>query len=198
MIKKSILSLGVLLSLLTFITPAYGATYTIDPEHTQVSFKVKHLGISYVRGLFTKLEGSIEYDPANVASSKTMATIQAASIDTDNKKRDDHLRSADFLNAAKYPKLSFVSKEVKNVKEDSFTVVGDLTLHGITKSIELDVEVGGMAKDPWGNERVAFSSETELNRKDFGLAWSKLLESGGLVVGDEVKIAIEVEGIKQK
>ena len=184
------------LSLILFASPVFAATYTIDSAHTQVQFKVKHMGISNVNGAFADFEGTFEFDPKNIAASKTTAKIVAKSIDTANDKRDTHLRSADFLNIEKFPSISFVSKEVKDVDGESFKVVGDLNIHGVTKTVTLDVEFNGAVTDPWGKERAGFSASTKINRKDFGLTWSKLLETGGLVVDDMVKIELEVEGIK--
>lgn len=185
---------------LTFLFPALAsaADYTIDAEHSKIAFKVKHLGISSVIGHFATFSGSFLFDPQNVANSKAQASITAKSINTDQTKRDDHLRSPDFLNVEKSPEITFVSKEVKPLKEGMFQVVGDLTINGLTKSVVLDAEYGGSANDPWGNERAAFSASTTLNRKDFGIVWNKVLETGGLVVGEDVKISLEIEGIKKK
>ena len=176
---------------------AVAATYEIDTTHAQIQFKVKHLGISSVRGVFKDFAGTFEYDPKNVQASKANAKIKTISIDTENKKRDDHLRSADFLDADGKPEISFVSKEIKDVNDQSFTLVGDLTIRGVTKLVELKTEFGGTATDPWGKERAAFSASTTINRKDFGIVWNKVLETGGLVVGEDVKIEIDVEGVKK-
>lgn len=188
------------LALLTLLFPTFAsaADYTIDPEHSKIGFKVKHLGISSVVGHFGSFTGNFIYDPQNVASSKAQASITAKSINTDQTKRDDHLRSPDFLNVEKSPEITFVSKEIKPLNEGTFQVIGDLTINGITKSVVLDTEYGGSANDPWGNERAAFSASTTLNRKDFGIVWNKVLETGGLVVGEDVKISLEIEGIKKK
>jgi polyisoprenoid-binding protein YceI len=125
-------------------------------------------------------------------------TIQTASINTNKQKRDDHLKSPEFLNVEKYPTITFKSREIKKGNGEDFTIVGDLTINGVTKEVELDAEYGGRATDPMGNERTAFTAETEIDRKDYGITWNKTLDSGGLVVGDEVKIELEVEGIKKK
>lgn len=185
------------LALLLLTSSAQAATYTIDTAHTEVGFKVKHLGISNVRGKFVDFTGTFEFDPENIAASKTTATIKTASVDTANEKRDDHLRSPDFFNTEQHPIMSFTSKEVKNINGKSFTVSGDLTLNGITKQIDLAVEHTGVAIDPWGSQRAAFLATTTINRKDFGLTWNKLLEAGGVVVGDEVTIEIALQGIKE-
>ena len=184
-------------TLLLTSSNALAASYKIDTTHAQIQFKVKHFGISSVKGIFTDFEGTFEYDPENVKASKAEAKIKAASVNTANKKRDDHLRADDFLNATATPEISFVSKEIKDVDGATFTIVGDLTIRGITKPVELETEFGGAAKDPWGNERAAFIAKTTINRKDFGIEMSKTLETGGLIVGEDVKIEIELEGIKQ-
>ena len=165
-------------------------------NHSSIGFKIKHLAISNVPGKFTKYSGTFEYDPNNVAASKADATIEIASIDTEEIKRDDHLRSADFFDIKNFPQMTFKSKEVHPSGKDSFKVNGDLTIRGITKPVTLDVTYNGEVTDPWGNVKAGFSATTNINRKDFGLTWNKVLETGGLVVGEEVKIAIEVEGKK--
>lgn len=174
--------------------------YQIDPAHTQIIFKVRHLGISNVTGRFDVFEGSYAFDPDNAASSRVEATISAASVNTNEADRDKHLRSDDFLNVEKHPNITFKSKSVTKDPGDSddYTIVGDLTINGVTKEVELDAEYGGHTTDPWGNERTAFEAETKINRKDFGLTWNKTLDAGGFVVGDEVKITLEVEGIHKK
>lgn len=180
------------------LNSAYAASYTVDPAHTQIIFKIKHLAFSTVSGNFVDFDGEFDFDPDNIAAAKANATIKAKSVNTSNEKRDDHLRSDDFFGVEKHPELTFLSKEIKDVKGNSFIVVGDLTINGVTKSIELDAEYSGAATDPWGNERVAFSAESKIDRKDFGLTWNKAIEAGGFVVGDEVKIVLEVQGIKKK
>jgi polyisoprenoid-binding protein YceI len=174
--------------------------YQIDPAHSQVIFKVKHLGISNVTGRFDIFEGSYTFDSDNAANSKVEATISAASVNTNEADRDKHLRSDEFLNVEKHPNITFKSKSVTKDPGDSddYTIVGDLTINGVTKEVELDAEYGGKTTDPWGNGRTAFEAETKINRKDFGLTWNKTLDAGGLVVGDEVKITLEVEGIHKK
>ena len=176
---------------------AAAANYKIDAAHTEVGFKVKHLGISSVRGLFKEFAGTFAFDPQDIKSSSVKATIKTASVDTAVEKRDTHLRSDDFLDAKQHPDIMFVSKSIKDIKGDSFTVVGDLTIHGITKPVELKTTYNGSVKDPWGNEKAGFSAETVINRKEFGLKYNDLLETGGMVVGDEVKVQIELEATKQ-
>ncbi|MFI5322705.1 MAG: YceI family protein [Thermodesulfobacteriota bacterium] len=177
---------------------AEAVTYIIDPDHSQVIFKVKHMGISTVTGRFDLLNGTYNFDEKNPANSSVDVTIKTASVNTNKQKRDDHLRSPDFLNIGKYPTITFKSKEVKKGKGDDFTIIGDLTINGVTKQVQLDSQYGGKAVDPMGNERTAFTAETTINRKDYGITWNKTLDSGGLVVGDDVKISLEVEGIKKK
>jgi polyisoprenoid-binding protein YceI len=175
---------------------SYAADYQIDPSHSSVVFKVKHLAISSVPGRFGDVSGTFKFDPANIEASSAEAKISVASINTMDAKRDDHLKSAEFLDIAKFPALTFKSTKIEKVSDTEFKATGDLTLHGVTKPVTLDVEYGGAAKDPWGKERAAFEARTKINRKDFGLAWSKTLETGGLVVGDDVQISLEIEGVK--
>ncbi len=203
LIKKSIVSL-LFLGLTTLMTAptidlAQAAEYMIDPDHSQVMFKVKHMGISTVTGRFDLFEGAYTLDRDNLENSKVETKIVANSVNTNKQKRDKHLRSEDFLDVEKYPEITFVSKEVKKGSDDNFTIVGDLTIHGVTKSVELDaVYEGHVPKDPWGFDRTAFTASTKIDRKDFGLVWNDVLETGGLLVGDEVKIVLEIEGIKKQ
>jgi polyisoprenoid-binding protein YceI len=192
-----ILKMGILSLLFLSGTIASAATYSVDPDHTLIQFKVKHLAIATVRGSFVDFTGEFDFDPENIGSASASATIAAKSVDTNNKKRDDHLRSDDFFAVEKHPEIKFVSKEIKNVEGNNFTVIGDITINGVTKPIELDAVFNGAATDPWGNERAGFTAESKLDRRDFGLTWNKALEAGGFVVGDEVKIHLEVEGIKK-
>jgi polyisoprenoid-binding protein YceI len=177
---------------------AEAVSYAIDPDHSQVIFKVKHMGISTVTGRFDLMEGSYTFDDKDISNSSVETTIQSASVNTNKQKRDDHLKSPDFLNVGKYPTIMFKSKEVKKGDGDDFTIVGDLTINGVTKQVELDAEYGGKAVDPMGNERTAFTAETKIDRKDYGLTWNKTLDTGGLVVGDDVRIELEIEGIRKK
>jgi len=177
---------------------AEAIVYDIDPDHSQVIFKVKHLGISTVTGRFDLFAGSYAFDEADMASSKVEMDIVASSINTNKKKRDDHLKSNEFLDIEKYPSITFKSKEVKKSSGGDFQIVGDLTIHGVTKEVTLDADYEGSVTDPWGNDRSAFTASTEINRKDFGMEWNKALEAGGFLVGDEVIITIEIEGIKKK
>lgn len=175
---------------------SWAADYKIDPAHSSIGFKVKHLAISSVPGTFGEFSGTFSYDPANVAASKAEAQITVKSINTADVKRDDHLRSGDFLDTEKFPNITFKSQKVEGVSDSEFKAHGDLTIHGVTKPVVLNITYGGSAVDPWGNHRAAFVASTKINRKDFGLTWSKTLETGSLVVGDDVLITLEIEGIK--
>lgn len=188
-------SLSALLVLPALLLPALAEakTYKIDTSHSNVGFAVKHLMVSTVRGNFTKFEGTVTYDPANVAASAVDVTIDATSIDTSNAKRDEHLRSADFFEVEKYPTVTFKSKKVEGTP-GALKVTGDLTLHGVTKEVVLDVEGPTDAiKSPWGMEVRGASATTTINRKDFGLGWNKVLEAGGVAVSEEVKIQLDLE-----
>ena len=190
-------SLLACLSLLFFAVQAHAAEYKIDPDHSQVGFRVKHLTISTVPGHFSQFSGTFSFDPANMSAAKAAATINVQSISTDSQKRDDHLRGPDFFDAAKFPEIKFQTKAVEPTGKDTFTAHSELTIHGVTKHVMLQVTYQGSAKDPWGNERAAFSATTRINRKDFGLTWNQLLETGGLVVGEDVDIVLDIEGIRQ-
>jgi polyisoprenoid-binding protein YceI len=176
---------------------AEAVVYDIDPDHSQVIFKVKHLGISNITGRFDLFSGSYSFDEENPANSSIETEIVASSINTNKKKRDDHLKSDEFLDVEKFPSITFKSKEVKG-SGDNLQIVGDLTIHGVTKEVTLDTDYEGSVTDPWGNKRSAFTASTEVNRKDFGMTWNKALEAGGFLVGDTIKIIIEVEGIQKK
>ncbi len=172
--------------------------WQIDPAHSAAHFSVRHLMISNVRGEFTKLTGSAVLDPVDPSKSTVEVTIQAASINTREPQRDEHLRSADFLDVANYPTITFKSKRNEAVELEYFKLTGDLTIRGVTKEVTLDVEgPTPPVKDPWGNVRAGVTASTKINRKDFGLVWNALVEGGGVMVGDEVKITIEAELIQQ-
>ncbi len=172
--------------------------WQVDPAHSAAHFSVRHLMISNVRGEFTKLSGSALINPADPAKSSVEITIEAASINTREPQRDEHLRSADFFDVAKYPTLTFRSKRVEALGAENFKLTGDLTIHGVTKEVTFSVEGPTAAiKDPWGNIRAGVTASAKINRKDFGLVWNALTEAGGVVVGDEVKITIEAELIQQ-
>jgi polyisoprenoid-binding protein YceI len=172
--------------------------WQIDPAHSAAHFSVRHLMISNVRGEFTKLTGSAVLDAADPSKSTVEVIIQAASINTREPQRDEHLRSADFLDVANYPTITFKSKRNEAVELEYFKLTGDLTIRGVTKEVTLDVEgPTPPVKDPWGNVRAGATASTKINRKDFGLVWNALVEGGGVMVGDEVKITIEAELIQQ-
>lgn len=182
---------------LVFSTSAvFAATYQVDNVHSQVHFKVAHLMISSVRGEFNDYTATIDADPATKEITSVKATIKTASLDTKNKKRDDHLRSADFFNAADHPEMTFESTRVVG-KGDNIVVYGKLTIRGTTKEIELKGKFMGEVKDPWGNSKAGFEAKGMINRQDYGLSWNKMLETGGLVVGDEIEIGLEIEALKQ-
>jgi len=174
-----------------------GATeiYDIDPAHSTVGFKVKHMGISTVPGKFAKFKGTITLDKHESTAARVEAVIETSSIDTGIEARDKHLKSPDFFDVDKFPEMRFVSTKISRMKDDAFVMEGNLTLHGVTKPVKLDAVFGGEAKDPWGGMRAACSATGTLDRKDFGLAWNKVLETGGLLVGEKVQIAIEIEGV---
>ena len=172
--------------------------YTIDGSHSSAEFTVRHLMITNVRGRFGTLSGTVDYDPKAPEASTINVTIDATSIDTREAKRDAHLRSADFFDVEKFPTLTFVSKRVTKSK-DGLTALGDLTMHGVTKEIALEVEgPTETTTDPWGNRRIGASATAKIHRKDWGLNWNAALEAGGVVVGEQVKIAIEVSMIQAK
>lgn len=180
----------------TASTPALN--YSIDTAHTGVHFKVRHLMISSVRGEFTKTTGSATIVPGHPESSSFEATIDVNSIATREPDRDKHLKSADFFDVEKYPTITFKSKKITATGDDSYSVAGDLTIHGVTKEVTLKVEdVSPEAKDPWGLMRRGASASTTINRKDFGMTFNMALETGGLMVGDEVHISIDVEVVRQ-
>jgi polyisoprenoid-binding protein YceI len=171
--------------------------WDFDLSHSSVSFHVRHLMISKVHGRFASWTGTLELDEQDLTKSRLEVTIDAASVDTKEPKRDDHLRSADFFDVEKYPTLTFTSKEIKRAGDDRYLVAGDLTIHGITKAVTLEVEGGEQVKDPWGDTRTGFSAKTQVNRKDFGLTWNLALEAGGFVVGDKIEIGLEIEAVKK-
>ncbi len=174
--------------------PAGAAVYSIDPAHSVIGFSVEHMVISNVNGIFGDYKGEFKVDDNNRLSAVS-TIISVDSIDTKIEKRDAHLRSPDFLDAKTYPEMSFNTTSVKQNGGNAFTLKGDLTIHGITKSVSLESRIRGPIKDPWGNTRIGIIVQGEINRKDFGLTWNNVLESGGLVVGEMVKITLEGEGI---
>ena len=177
----------------TAIAPNAIAAWQIDPAHTEVEFSVRHLMISNVKGRFGNVTGSVDFDPENPGAFALDVSIPVATIDTRLEQRDAHLRSADFFDAEHYPAMTFRGRSVIGDASGDFKLAGDLTIRGVTRPITLDVTTEGHGNDPWGNERVGYSAAGKLDRKDFGLTWNQLLETGGVAVGDTVKIAINVE-----
>lgn len=184
--------------LLALVAQASAGSFTLDRAHSAVEFKVKHMMISKTRGEFGDFTASFDFEPGEPESWRVEATIQAASLDTRNEDRDKHLRSEEFLFVEKYPTITFVSTGVEMVGDREAKLAGDLTIRGVTRPVVLDLEVRGMVDDPWGNTKAGFAVSGKINRKDFGLTWHKVLETGGLVVSDEVEIIIEIEGSLQK
>lgn len=171
-------------------------TYEIDPSHSSVHFSVRHMMLSNVRGEFTKVSGTATYDPQNPANSSVNATVDATSLNTRDAQRDGHVKSADFLDVEHFPSITFTSKHIE-IQPGGAKITGDLTIHGVTREITLDVEGPTTEiKDPWGKQRVGASATAKLSRKDFGLTWNAALETGGVMVGDEVKITIDVEAVR--
>jgi polyisoprenoid-binding protein YceI len=175
--------------------PAAG-TYVLDPTHTRIGFVARHLMVTKVRGHFAAFEGSITVGE-DASSSTAEATMQTASIDTGVADRDTHLRSGDFLEAEKYPTISFGNARVLSHDGTSFKVAGDLTIKDVTREVVLDVELDGVAKDPWGNEKLAVTATTEIDREDFGMTWNVALETGGVLVSKKVRIEIEAQAARQ-
>ena len=182
---------------LSFGTGVHGADYSIDPMHSNVGFRIRHM-VSQVKGQFTDFTGTFSYDPAAPDKSSVEAVIQARSVNTNVEKRDEHLRSADFFDVAKFPTLTFKSSSVKSAGPGMLMATGTLTLHGVSKPAVLSIQGGDTVKDPWGGTRTGFTASTTINRKDFGMVWNKTLDNGGLLIGEDVKIEIEVEGVQKK
>lgn len=173
------------------------ATWVLDPSHSLVEFSVKHMMIANVKGRFSKFEGSVTGDLPDLTTAEIAVTVDAASIDTRDEQRDGHLRSGDFFDVEKFPTLSFRSTRIERVSGDDYKITGDLTIRDVTKEVTLDATFEGTGKDPWGNERAGFSAETKVNRKDFGLVWNVALETGGILVGEQVKISVQAQAVKQ-
>ena len=172
-------------------------TWNIDPVHSVAEFKVKHMMISNVKGNFTSLKGILTLDENDVSKSQVEASIEAASINTREAQRDTHLKSADFFDVEKFPTLTFKSTSIKRVKDGELSVSGDLTIHGVTKSVVFEVEgPTATGKDPWGNTRIGLSATTKINRKDFGVVYNAALETGGILIGEDVTITLDVQFVK--
>jgi polyisoprenoid-binding protein YceI len=195
--KRSIF-LIVLTLFFTFPVLSQAATWQIDPDHSSFQFKVRHLTVSNVKGGFTKVQGAVMMDDKDISNLNVELTIDAASVNTGHAKRDEHLRASDFFDVAKYPTITFVSKKVIKDGPDRLKVTGDLTLHGVTREVTVNVEGPTQeVKDPGGNFRRGATGTARINRKDFGLTWNRALETGGVVVGEDVDIFVEIELIKK-
>lgn len=194
---KRILSLIAVVSL-SLPLSAFASTWTLDPDHSAAQFKVKHLMISNVKGTFEKISGTLNLDDKDITKSKVDVVIETASLNTNIKKRDDHLRSPDFFDVAKFPTMTFNSTKVEKNGAEGLKVTGNLTIKGVTKPVVLTVEgLTPEIKDPWGNPRRGASATTAINRKDFGVNWNKTMDNGGMVVGEEVAIQLEAEFIRK-
>ena len=180
-------------------TPATATetTWSIDPAHSHVEFAVRHLMISTVKGRFGVVTGTLKTDETDPAKGEVEVSIDASSIDTREAQRDAHLKSADFFDVERFPAITFRGNRISDVSGNRFKLTGDLAIHGVTRTVTLDVTSEGRGKDPWGGERAGFSATTKIKRSDFGLTWNQVLETGGIAVGDEIKIALDIEGIKQ-
>lgn len=189
---------GTALALFVAGPVAAAETYVVDKSHSESTFQVAHLGISKVRGRFSDFEGKIVIDRAKPEASSVEFAVKTSSVDTNEPKRDTHLKSADFFDVEKFPAMTFKSTKVVKKSDTQFEVTGVFALHGVAREITLPVTLVGFVKDPWGNERVGFETKTTLNRKEFGLLWNKTLDGGGLLVGETVDVAITLEAVKEK
>lgn len=171
--------------------------WALDPTHSSVSFTIRHMMFSKVRGSFKSFDASIEADPNDLTTAGIAVTVDLASVDTNNADRDNHLRTADFFDVEHHPKLTFAAKSIAGTADGEYAVTGDLTLHGVTRSETFAVEFSGEGKDPWGNVKAAFQATGTIKRSEYGLTWNAALEAGGFLVGDEVKVEIEIQAAKQ-
>jgi polyisoprenoid-binding protein YceI len=176
--------------------PVALGTWQIDPKHSSAEFAVRHMMVTTVKGHITGIEGTIEADEADPTRSTVRASLDVATIETRDPQRDAHLRSADFFDVEEFPKVTFESTRIEPAG-DRYRVVGNLTLHGVTREIVLDTSLEGRQRDPWGSERAGFSAQTVIDRRDFGLTWNQALEAGAVLVGNDVRISIEVEAVRQ-
>ncbi|MDE3078015.1 MAG: YceI family protein [Chloroflexota bacterium] len=172
-------------------------SWKVDPAHTQVEFSARHMGIMTVKGRFQKFDATIDFDESDFTKSSVVATVEAASVSTADERRDGHLKSADFFEAEKHANITFKSTSIHKGEHERYRMTGDLTIRGVTKPVTLDVVYSGQGKDPWGNMHAGFSAEGTINRKDWGLEWNRPLETGGFLVGDEIKVMLEVEAVQQ-
>ena len=181
------------LALMLFVPAIHAEKWTVDGAHSSVNFSVRHLVISKTKGAFKDFTGDITFSEKDISHSSVNFTVQMASVDTENKDRDDHLKSPDFFDVEKFPTMIFKSKKIIKGDGGKFQLVGDLTIRDATNEITFECEFAGIAKDPWGNTKAGFSAETTINRQDFNVKWSKSLDGGGLVVGDDVQVNLEIE-----
>ena len=172
------------------------SNWNIDIAHSGINFSIRHMVVSKVRGRFAKYTGTINLDESDLTRSVAVVMIDAASVDTGAPDRDAHLRAPDFFDVEKFPELRFRSRRIEKIADAKYRVIGDLTIRDVTREVPLDVEYGGKAKDPWGNQRVGFIARASFDRKDFGLQWNQLLEAGGAIVGDRVDIELDIEAVK--
>ena len=195
--KKTLLSAALAAVLGAASLPALAETWAIEASHSTIGFSVRHMLVSNVWGSFGTFTASVDGSPADPSTAKISATIEVASVDTREPKRDEHLRAADFFDAAKFPQMTFTSTKVEKSSATTAKVAGNLTLRGVTKPVGLDVEYTAPVKNPWGKTVVGASATGKINRKDFGVNWSKSLDGGGLVVGDDVTIQLDLEFVKK-
>ena len=172
--------------------------WNIDAAHSGINFSIRHMVVSKVRGRFATYSGAVDLDDTDLTRSTLTVSIDAASIDTGTAQRDEHLRSADFFDVEHFPELRFHSKRIEKLGRDHYRVLGDLTIRDVAREVALDVEYGGKAKDPWGNERAGFIAKGSIDRKDFGLRWNQVLEAGGVLVGERVDIEIDLEAVRTR
>ncbi len=192
--KSLSISLAVAFGIFLSIPSLQAAHYEIDTAHSSVNFKIGHL-FSKVNGTFNEFSGTVQYEPGKPEAWGTHAVIKASSIDTNNENRDKHLRSADFFDVEKYPEITFKSTKIESTGENTAKLEGTLSMHGVEKPVVLDLEIHGIGKDPWGNTRAGFTAKGKINRKDFGIVYNQKLETGNLLLGEEVEIILEVEGL---
>jgi len=171
-------------------------SWTVDPMHTQVEFSARHMGIMTVKGHFTGVQAAIDFNEDDFTASSMEATIDTRTLTTNDERRDAHLKSPDFLNVEKFPTIAFKSTRIEHAAHDQYKITGNLTIRDVTRPVTLDVVYSGQGKDPMGNVHAGFSAYTTINRKDWGLTWNVALETGGLLVGEEVKLALEIEAVK--
>lgn len=188
-----------LFAVVIFISaPVQADTWMIDKDHSSIGFSVRHMVISKVKGFFADYEGEVNFNGKNIEGGSTEIKIKVASINTDNAKRDDHLRSPEFFDVIQFPEMVFKSTQLFNTTKDHFALIGYLTIKGVAKEIRMECDFNGLVTDPWGNSRAGFSATTTINRQDFNVAWDNKLQDGSLIVGNDITINLEIELIKAK